>query len=142
MKRAFTCLALVAAAYSAFGQAEIVGTWKGSAQLDMAKIPQPKDADQKKKLDSAVAMLKKMSVVLTLKKGGLYSVKVNNAPGGAASQTEEGTWKFSGTTLTTTATKQNGKPPKAGEKPQNLTYDKAKKHLVMSQGPLTMIFSK
>ena len=142
MKRAFICLALVAASYTAFGQADLLGVWKGKASLDVSKLPKAKSPQAQKQMDAGIAQLKKMVVVLTLKKGGTYLVTVTGAPGATASQNEEGTWKLDKTTLTTTATKQNGKPPRAGEKPQKLTYDKAKKTLSMKQEMLSMVFTK
>lgn len=141
MKRAILCLALVAGSYSAFAQADLLGTWKGKPSLDMTKIPKAKDAQQQKQMDAGIAQLNKMAISLTFLKGGKYTAKITGSPTGVT-QTEEGTWKLDKDVLTTTATKQNGKPPRAGEKPQKLAYNKSKKKLSMTQGPVSITFTK
>lgn len=142
MKRVLVSLALVAASYSAFGQADLIGTWKGKSQIDTSKMPKAKDAEQQKKINEFLAQLKKLSITLNLKKGGLYTVNIANAPGPQPNQSEEGTWKVQKDQLITTATKENGKAPRPNNKPQTLTIDKAHKHLTMVQGPFTMTFTK
>jgi hypothetical protein len=110
----------------------VTGAWKGKVSVDFSKFPAPKDDNGKKMIAQAKDMISKMSITLNLNANKTYEVVAAGLPGAEKTQTSEGTWKQSGTSLTLTATKENGKKPTGNNaKPQTLTVSADGKKMTM-----------
>ena len=122
-RRLIFVVAAILIAGSVLG-AGIVGKWKGKVVIDTSKFPQAQSPEQKKAMESGLAMLKKMQFSLNFKANNTYIAEATNVPGQTGPQKDEGTWKLEGNTLWLTSVKENGKP----------SHDKKPKKFLVQNG--------
>ena len=114
VKNAFKIIAAVAtlAAFATSALAvNLTGTWHGKVVLDAAVLAKLKTPQQKAMIQK---MISSMQVSLTLNANKTYNAMMKQ---GAKSESDNGTWTQSGSTLTLTP----GPKSKGDHKPQNMT---------------------
>lgn len=93
--------------------------------------------DQKKAVEQQLAEAGKLTISLTLRPNNTFTLSFNPPAGmaGAQKMTVEGKWLQKGTTVTLTATRQNGKAvPAKDQQPQTMTVASGGKTMRWSQG--------
>ncbi len=93
-----------------------VGTWKGGMQIDRSKLPKPKNDQERKGLEQAIAQMKKASFTIVIKADKTYSGEISGA--GPKTVRTEGKWTQTGSTLKLQRTKFNGEAQKGTMPPQ------------------------
>lgn len=101
----------------------LAGVWRGKIKIDMSAMPKNLTPEQRKGLETGLAMAKKMIITLTLRANKTYTAAVTGMPQmgpQSGKNASEGTWKIQGKTLWLTSLKENGKPAKS-KGPQQFT---------------------
>ena len=146
-KRILATAAIVATFVTASIAASPVGSWTGRIVLDkMPAIPANTPPEQKKMINDMISKLKLYRIAMVVKGNKSFTITAPPMPmmGDKTGNKAEGTWKQSGTKVTFTTTKDNGKAP-VGEnaKPKDATLSADGKTLtfaVATQGKL--VFTK
>lgn len=131
-------LAVTAAAFAAGPE----GKWKGTIQIDMTKIPKGKNPDEQQMIDTQIAAVKKMEIMLIINANKTYHSTSKGGPMGA--RDVDGTWTFDGKKITMKATKVNGKAPTGpmANKTQTLEVSKDGKMITGGGAGGAVVFKK
>jgi len=105
--RSLAAVAVAAFAVAPAYAANPVGKWKGTVDAKMPPVPASATPEQKKMMQSAMAMIKNMSFNLDMKANKTYTVEIKGGPNGQT-QKETGKWSQKGNTVTLSSTR-NGK---------------------------------
>lgn len=135
---------MVATIVSVAVAASPVGSWVGKIVIDkMPPMPPNATAQQKQQVQGMLDQLKKVRINMSIKANKTFAVKAPSMFGQPATNAE-GTWKQTGSTITLTTTKENGKPAAGTKaKPQDFTLSKDGKTISMSgMGGGKLIFTK
>lgn len=100
-------LALALASVAAAAQANVVGKWKGKLIANRAKIPKPKNAEERAQMEAALKALSQATAEIEFKKDMTFVATMTLAPG--LKQVTTGAWKIDGRVVSTRGTKINGK---------------------------------
>lgn len=121
----------VAAVVAAGAFASPVGKWKGKVNIAPPKLPANLTAEQKQQVEAQLAMIKKMTIEMDVKRDNTYTVRTVGGP--QAPKPETGKWSATGNkvkftsprnaqgqemvlsgdkkTMTATIPSQQGQPP-------------------------------
>ncbi len=114
-------------ATTAFAQ-NVTGKWNGKIQMTKPPMPANATPEMKKRAETAMAMVSKVNIGLTLNANKTFTVVVTGPPTQGDSQKQTGKWSQSGNVLTLTPDKKS-KSDK--NDPQKLIIAKDGKTLTM-----------
>jgi hypothetical protein len=98
----------VALASVSQAQPNVTGRWIGHKEIDIRKMPVPKDAAERRVQDARTALTKTVVFRMDLLKDGKY--RMVTSVKGQPDQLDEGTWILVGERLDRTLQRSNGKP--------------------------------